>query len=353
MKALAALVASTLSLTSSGIGAAGSSPRVTTEPIASLGTFAGYQAFESVKSVSAEWQAPTFAARSPDGLASTWIGAQDSGTAFIQIGVTEVRSNQRNYYAAFWSDTHVNFHPQVLAHTVRAGDVIVATMTATSNRWLLHISDRTEDWADSLVNTTTPTRGVNQAEWFQEDPTGSTTSAGLPYPTLSDIDFSHVKLNAKAPTLSLATASWMSENGRVLAPGPFTSDQFILREIHLDSGQIQFLVDVRALNVAAATAGYKERPGSVYIDALSRFISALDSQVWPSRARSAVLALAKTNGLYLTQLRLLAAAEPRPTKNLVASELKAGKVALAADERARLSLGLPPTVFVNAAEAKA
>jgi len=103
-----------------GCGQSGASGSRGAEVASSFGRLAGYVWHGHVRAVAAAWTVPGILDRSPDGHASTWIGAQAPGSAspgpFIQVGITEDRFGPTSLgahprlYQAFWSATQLKFH---------------------------------------------------------------------------------------------------------------------------------------------------------------------------------------------------------------------------------------------------
>jgi len=199
--------------------------------------FGGYRWFGSTSEISAAWRVPRIAYSSNVGHASTWIGVQPmgGGAPFIQLGTLEddpalIGTDPPSTYHVFWSDVAVGFHPQILG-IVHAGDAVSARMSAVSNGWRLTFIDGTSHL--TLRKKVTYGNGVvpTQAEWFQEDPsdTDENPPSELPYPDMSDVGFSSVKVNGGVPSLGLNNGQvLLSSTGHILVPGTFRGDEFAL-----------------------------------------------------------------------------------------------------------------------------
>lgn len=179
-------------------------------------TCAGWISRGRVTSVSATWTIPTVAPKSL-GRASTWIGAEAYATPgdpgrFIQIGDLEERWNPRRfvgsglsfkanpaYYRLFWSDTDRRFHP-VDVQPVQAGDVVHASMALVHGQWRLRFVDARSK-LDISFSTREEAGPMDQADWLQEDPRRSTDYQLEPYPEISPISFTALRVNAKIPAL--------------------------------------------------------------------------------------------------------------------------------------------------------
>jgi len=214
--------------------------------------FGGYRYWPTVvRSVSAIWRVPAISAKSPDGNASTWIGAQNEkgGYPFIHVGTTENDILGSRFYFAFWSDTAVDFHPQPM-HPVAPGDWVEVSMTRREAAWHLVLDYLTS----GRVTTTNVTYGgvapFTQAEWLQEDPTPSNiTEVDLSYPKMTDVRFTEVRLNGGAPHLALANGQTLMATGGVFrVPTPFAADAFGL--VPPTGYGRQYLADVYPMDMA-------------------------------------------------------------------------------------------------------
>lgn len=194
------------------------------------GDFAAWNWSGRVTSVQAAWRVPRILARSPQGVASTWIGAQGFGRqrAFIQIGVDEefVKSGTRArtaVYRAWWSDTVHHYLPQYLFE-VAPGDRIFASLVLADGQWSPTLNDETSG-ASANFSTHQETRGpFSVAEWAQEHAMGS---HGDGYPRLSTVTFTNLTVDAAAPRPSKMYSLSMSSTGRgLIAPSRLRRDSF-------------------------------------------------------------------------------------------------------------------------------
>jgi hypothetical protein len=324
---------------------------------------AGYATSANVSTISAQWRVPVLLSRSKNGEAATWIGAQGSTNpvAFIQLGTLESRINGETIEpiesnSAFWSDTHLDYYPVTIPGLVHGGDLIRADMIATAVGWRLQIINQTEHWSDSFVTNSASMKGYDRGEWVQEDPEDPVTGAGTPYPSFTDVAFNEVLVNGHSPHTSLADALWMSENGQVLAPRSLRGDRFSVATVRLTHAQAQYMEDARPVDVAAAATVYqlRGRNGSLvsYLEALAQFDSQMRYQTWPALATPEADSLADTDAAYATSLRALIEAGTSAAKPLISKELRESEKDLAAANRLRLSIGLPPAIEVTASEAK-
>jgi hypothetical protein len=200
-----------------------------------LGAFASYSWTGAVSSVHAAWRVPEIKEGSPCGIAATWIGANDEGQGFIQIGTIEqcLKPTQRslgipleaNYYT-FWSDTARGDHPRTL-YEVRAGDLVEATLDLSHGRWRLTLIDATTAMKASFTSTEETQRRPYKVDWVQEDVLLPDVYA--PYPRLSEVKLGHVLVNGKVPGIEQLEATAMSLGKETLAPTPLQSDAFAVQ----------------------------------------------------------------------------------------------------------------------------
>ena len=184
----------------------------------------------NVKQISAQWRVPKIQPSSKFQYASTWVGAQnpDGGPPFIQLGITENNIGQLGGdYRSFWSDTKVDFHPQVMS-VVRAGDLVSADMSQVSGGWLLTFKDLTRHSTKTKKVAYGAGKTYSQAEWLQEDPAPKdNTPTDLPYPTTSVVQFAHLLVNHSVPKLRLDDGQVLiASNGITLVPSAVEHDSF-------------------------------------------------------------------------------------------------------------------------------
>ncbi len=183
-----------------------------------------------VKQISAEWRVPTIQRSSKFEYASTWVGAQntDGGPPFIQLGVTENNIGDLGaQYRSFWSDTSVDFHPQVLS-VVRAGDLVAVDLSKASDGWNLTFKDLSRHSTKTKKVAYGAGKTFSQAEWLQEDPApNDNTPTDLPYPTMSIVGIDHLLVNHSAPKLRLEDGQVLiASNGITLVPTAVEHDAF-------------------------------------------------------------------------------------------------------------------------------
>ena len=236
----------------------------------SFGAFSGYLWNGSVRSVAASWTVPMITPGSHSGAAGTWIGAQALGSRsapFIQVGINEVRLSVpglggRNLYYAFYSDTKLGFHPQILFQ-VRVGDTLSARLRLGGGRWHILIVDHTHPHR-SVFDTRDEATGVfNQAEWLQED-VSKKAGQVMPYPVLGTVGFRRLKVNYGAPSYAKIRSQWMSENGTDLEPSALAGDAFRFATTQPSAIGLHYLQITVPLDVALDSfeAGFARWPTS-------------------------------------------------------------------------------------------
>jgi peptidase A4-like protein len=197
-------------------------------------TLAGYASFERVRSVQGAWTVPIILGGPRDAVAATWIGAQAPGAfahaPFIQVGVQEASSDESDSgYDAFWSDSRLSFHPENL-FLVNAGDRITASLQLARGHWSVQIEDVTTG-QHARFRTMQDTLGAfNQAEWFQEDVTDNDTHKGFPYPAMTPVTFTGLKVNSAQPTSDSLQSSVMTVGTETLNPSPINRNSFTVGE---------------------------------------------------------------------------------------------------------------------------
>ena len=201
--------------------------------------FAGYT--HSPRTKSARGGGYRSSRRLDFGAASTWVAAESSDGHFIQLGTTENVTGRTQSFNVFWSDPVVHFEPQSIG-VVAAGDVISYSMTKTSSGWVLRFRDRTTSQSRRVTVPYGQTTSFDEGQWIQEDPTFSNFSEHLPYPQMSLVTFSHLKLNGRIPTLRFTYAQAMStSNGVSLIPSKVRHNSFTFH--HAKGDALQYLRD--------------------------------------------------------------------------------------------------------------
>jgi hypothetical protein len=223
--------------------------------------WAGYTWRGRVESVQASWTVPRILSGSPLGEAGTWIGALTEADPpwwsrapiskrinyqppFIQVGTYEgvLSAHGRRYGGAFafWSDTVHRFLPVVL-FTVRSGDDVEAKLAHRRGQWLVSIVDKSSGTQRQLFTRDEAGSASDTAQWFQERlvPRSSRQTHGYAstYPQLSTVRMRALAINSTKPRYEDLRASWMSEDGRFLAPSRLRNDSFALYSTSLCQGR--------------------------------------------------------------------------------------------------------------------
>ena len=230
-RALGGLVAVTLSATVV-FGGGGATASVAVASYHPETGFGGYNWFGLVVQISAHWHVPVISPASASGHASTWVGTQDAtgNPPFIQLGTTEDKFSGQIAYNAFWSDAAVGYHPHLFL-PLNGGDAVAANMQRVPDGWTLVLSDLTTRHSKRLTIHYGDGGTFDQAEWLQEDPTADSTTvaADLPYPDMSGVAFSDLKVNGKPPTLHRDDgATLLATGGIFLVPSVERNDAFSL-----------------------------------------------------------------------------------------------------------------------------
>jgi hypothetical protein len=291
--------------------------------------FAGYQWRRGpVTSVAGSWTVPGIVGGRSRGVAGTWIGAQTAPGPgpFIQIGSNEQRlvlpsaapglsPTVLTAYVAFWSDTVHHFHPQVL-FPVGPGDHLSATLTLARGRWMLAIADATSGRTRRFATTDDARARFRLAEWAQEDVEDARTHRPFPYPALSTVGFRRLAVDSTAPAYADLYSTWMSENGRNLAPTPLRHDAYTLREATVSAAGARYLSIALAAGVTAqafrteiarwtaatpraAIAAQTAR----YAAALGTEVRALSAARWPATFRARIDTLVRRERTLLALTR--------------------------------------------------
>jgi len=211
--------------------------------VSGQGRFAGYVWFGRVQEISGQWVVPRIEKDSHAGRAGSWIGAVDATghsdtDRFIQVGTNEMRvagtalriGDLRlvpDLYYAFWSSTQDQFHP-VYLFPVNAGDQITASLALRGKRWRVSITDVTSQRSATFTTRQETGAAFNQAQWLQEDITDAKTGRPFPYPRLTPLRFSKVKVNRRIPTLAQVHDQQMSVGDGTETPTELNRGSFVV-----------------------------------------------------------------------------------------------------------------------------
>ena len=309
----------------------------------------------AVGQISASWRVPTVLASSRPGYASTWIGVQNetTGSPFIQLGTIENKIGPgKTSYEAFWSDVTVGFRPQFFA-AVDPGELVAAQMVRSATGWTLRMDVGKRNKPTTKIVSYAVGKSFTQAEWLQEDPApSSVTAVDEPYPQLSRVVFSNLKVNEKQPHLTRSDGVTLTaQGGTYLVPTAVSNDSFSLVA---PTGQAKtYLVLAGRLDHAASvydvqlakwnTLTEPARRAAAHDLALAFGANAAQftSHSWPQKSRHLV-------ALLVQQLRQLVAdihqwsAAGLSLSGPAYQKLSGDEDVTPVADRLRNSLGLPP-----------
>jgi hypothetical protein len=278
--------------------------------------FGGYHLSGSVTDLSAGWLVPRITGGPSDAHASTWIGVQDSKSDFIQIGTIEDDWAGMRRYSAFWSDPDVGFHPQSIL-SVSPGDEVSARLSEGSGGWSGRIEDVTKGRTSTVPASIHYAKGsaMQLSEWVQEDPSILGGTVDESYPTTTQVTFTDLRVDNKAPALTPKDATALaSPNGVVLVPSVVQGDGFSFEQGTQTQGQ--YLRDVSGFDSAInrfddprlTGGGTTAANGRALVTAIATFDSHLSTQQWPSGSMEGIQRLTAHNQLLIGDLHAWAAA---------------------------------------------
>jgi hypothetical protein len=166
---------------------------------------------------------------------------------------------------------------------VRPGDVLSASLILARKRWALAVVDHTSRSNARFSTSQDANASFDEAQWTQEDATTS-TGERFPYPSLTGLGFSGLKVNSKPPTYASLYSTWMSVNGVSLAPTPLTGDAFALRRATVSAAGEHYLYIGSLSSNALDTFGAEferwttKTPYTEIASASSRLIASLRRQ---------------------------------------------------------------------------
>ena len=124
--------------------------------------------------VQANWTVPDTKCPGPfhTTSASMWVGLGGVNTPVIQVGVETLCSNGIRVIAPVWEVTPPQKHVQIIFHTVKAGDLIFASIQHGHGRhsrdYYLTLSDNNRKWLVWTKTVTGPKAPAREADWIVE-----------------------------------------------------------------------------------------------------------------------------------------------------------------------------------------
>jgi hypothetical protein len=209
-------------------------------------------------------------------------------------------------YNAFWSDAAVGFQSVDIA-IIAPGDLVEAIMVRSGADWDLTFKDISQDITMRVTVTYGAGAEFTQADWLQEDPPPENAAPrDLPYPALSRVHFTALRLDNYVPHLAPGNArTLMTPGGSWFVPTPVSHDGFAL-ETPTGFGA-QYLNDVAALDASInrftfwlhswprVSAATRTADVKLLTAAYRSFNGTLVAQRWPLSARQAVALFVRQN----------------------------------------------------------
>jgi hypothetical protein len=140
------------------------------------------------------------------------------------------------------------------------GDRISASLTRTTERWVVTLKDGTARHATTFATTQEATANTDVASWTQEDPRAS-GGRFANYPELEPVAFRGLLVNGRPPTSAQLVSKWMTLPGYYLAPTVPTGDSFGLRRARILPAGQRYLSAARAVD-ETLVAILRIRPGT-------------------------------------------------------------------------------------------
>jgi hypothetical protein len=312
-----------------------------------------------VHEISASFGVPDVLASTSQGIASTWIGVDNSDGEFIQVGVIE-RADTSTVSAAspiavdnaFWSDTRYSYHPRNIA-PVEGGDFVTVKMRLQRSGWLVSFQDSTAGWSRIVTSHFGKGEKFQISEWTQEDPVASVDLfSNLPYPALSETNFFGIKVNGRTPKLSLSDGVSMNVlNGPMLTPTIEVAGRFSLAPPNVY--QKLYLSEVAApdhfsdILFSDLQTPSKVSHGRLLTDerrllgALTTLDTELAIKAWPPKVERQIPVMIARYEIDSRELHMLLSSGIEPTIELRFYQDNASAAKIA--QRVRKDLGLPPS----------
>jgi hypothetical protein len=187
---LAAGVPAATAVSSPATAALAHAPLVPSGPNLSYSAnWSGYAAHSGTyQSVSAAWTEPTGHCGTRTTYSSFWVGLDGFGSSTVEQTGSEVDCSGGHpvYYA--WYEMYPAGSVR-LAHTVRPGDQITASVTASGTTFTLTLTDHTQGWT-ATENKSLASAKKASAEVIAEAPCCTATGGILPLADFGTVSFS-------------------------------------------------------------------------------------------------------------------------------------------------------------------
>jgi hypothetical protein len=163
----------------------------------------------AVTAVSGSWVVPQIVAGSSSGYSSAWVGIDGYNSSSVeQLGTDSDMINGVPQYYAWW-EMYPNPSNTISTMTIHAGDTISASVTYTSNGFVLQISDVNNNQSFSTTQRSS-TAKLSSAEWIQEAP--SSFTGVLPLSNFGTINFSNSQATIGGTTGQIDAPAWASQS---------------------------------------------------------------------------------------------------------------------------------------------
>jgi hypothetical protein len=163
----------------------------------------------AVTAVSGSWVVPQIVAGSNSGYSSAWVGIDGYNSSSVeQLGTDSDMVNGIPRYYAWW-EMYPNPSNTISSMTVNPGDSISASVSYTSNGFVLQIMDTTSNHSFSTTQRSS-TAQLSSAEWIQEAP--SSFTGVLPLANFGKINFSNSQATISGTTGQIDAPAWSSQS---------------------------------------------------------------------------------------------------------------------------------------------
>jgi hypothetical protein len=152
-------------------------------------SWSGYAAKGSTyDSVSAFWVQPAGRCATRDTYSGFWVGLDGYSNETVEQTGTEVDCSGGSPQYSAWYEMYPSY-PVNYANVLKAGDSIVASVTASGDTFTLKISDVTQGWHHTVVKTS-PGAAKSSAEVIAEAPCCTAGGDVLPLANFGTVQFS-------------------------------------------------------------------------------------------------------------------------------------------------------------------